>query len=92
MAARGERRYVRVDGVLERAVADGVLLLGPDLDEPLAILGSTADVWPLLEEPRTVDELVAALADRYATDPDDVRPHVVATLTALTGSALLLEI
>lgn len=63
MSTRPAGRLVRSAGVLWRWLPDGVLLLTPQTDEPLAVRGSAAGVWAQLVEPVTAEELVAGLLE-----------------------------
>jgi hypothetical protein len=85
----GATRLVRSPDVLWRDLTDEVLLLGDGLTTPLAVVGPSADLWALLAEPRSVDELVAHLAARYQEEPATVRASVEATLESLEASGLI---
>jgi hypothetical protein len=51
---------------LFRQTLDDVVILVPGPDpEPFALAGG-ADLWRLLEQPRTTDQLLSALADQGA--------------------------
>jgi len=73
----------RREDVLWRRSLDAVILLPVGVDEPRTLLGTGASVWDLLEEPATVAELVAILADAYDTDAAVVEHDVRALLADL---------
>lgn len=73
-----EERWVQAPRLLERRLLDGHLLLPARGDERPVVLRDTAlAIWRAIEQPRGLDELVAALARSYEIDPatiaDDVR-------------------
>jgi hypothetical protein len=73
-----DARLARADGILSRRLLDGIMLLTPDSGEPLRISQPGAVIWQLLDEPRTITDLVATLAKLYGVDAvvidSDVRP------------------
>jgi Coenzyme PQQ synthesis protein D (PqqD) len=71
----------RRDDVLWRRSLDAVILLPVGADDPLTLPGTGAIVWDLLEEPATLAELVATLAEAFEEDPAVVE-HDVSTLLA----------
>jgi hypothetical protein len=77
----------RRDDVLWRRSLDAVILLPVGADEPVTLPGTGAIVWDLLEEPATLPELVATLAEAYEEDPAVVEHDVVALLTELENLA-----
>jgi hypothetical protein len=82
-------RFIRSADALWRNLPDGVLLLSPALEQPIAIIGSTAGVWSLLEHPRTLDGLALELAGRHGIDAAEVRGDVEATLRELHSHSLV---
>jgi hypothetical protein len=66
-------RYRRNPHALVRHLPDGLLVLGPAAAEPIIVTGPGSALWSLLDEPRTLDDLVVALAAEFATDADTVR-------------------
>ena len=67
----------RRDDVLWRRSLDAVILLPVGADEPITLPGTGAAVWDLLEEPASLDELVATLAEAYEEDPAVVEHDVI---------------
>lgn len=82
MSVPGPTWRRRADVAWRRSI-DAVVLLADDADEPVALPGTAATVWDLLEVPATVDELVAALVEVYAADPTTVTADVTALLDRL---------
>ena len=60
-----------------------VILLPVGADDPMTLPGTGAAVWDLLEEPASLAELVAALAEAYEEDPAVVEHDVRALLDEL---------
>ncbi len=75
----------RRDDVLWRRSLDAVILLPVGVDDPMTLPGTGASVWDLLEEPASLAELVAILADAYEEDPTVVEHDVRTLLTELEG-------
>ena len=75
----------RRSDVLCRRSLVAVILLPPGVDEPITLPGTGAAVWDLLEEPATLAELVALLADVYDEDPTVVEHDVQTLLGELKG-------
>ena len=73
----------RRDDVLWRRSLDAVILLHVGADDPLTLPGTGAAVWDLLEEPASLAELVALLAEAYEEDPAVVEHDVTTLLTDL---------
>ena len=73
----------RAEGVVWRRTMDGIVVLPGHGQEPIALLGAAASMWELLAEPLTAEELVAALAEYYGVDAEQVSPEIRATLDGL---------
>ena len=54
--------------------------------------GSGRAVWDLLARPRTTEELVSALSERFAADPATIRTDVVALVARLAAAGALEEL
>ena len=83
--------YRRRDGVLHRELTDGVLVLAPDADRAVALLGTGADLWDALDRPTSLTEVVDDLATRYGADPDVVAADTREALQALVAQGLVEE-
>jgi Coenzyme PQQ synthesis protein D (PqqD) len=69
--------------VLERSVPAGVLLLRADGAEVTLVAGTGGELWRLLAEPRSADELTNELARRYEGDARAMRADIDAALADL---------
>jgi hypothetical protein len=70
---------VREDG------EDGwTLLVNPDTAGAMAVNATGVVVWSLVDGKRTVEEIIAAVKDRFPRAPDTVRDDVLGYLTKLT--------
>ena len=77
--------------VLQQELDGEVLLLLPEGSEVIHLNDSASALWFALDEPRTLDEVVALLAESYATDPDVVRADLLALLPELQARGALLS-
>ena len=85
-----DARYVRSPHVLQRRTLDTFVLLAVEGDEPVVVGGTGADVWTLLAEPRTVEQLVEVLAQHYSGDPDVIAADVRALLETFAAAGVVL--
>ena len=60
-----------------------VLLPVSSLDEPFALAATGPELWELLAEPRTLDDLVDHLTQRHGADPATVAADVAPLLERL---------
>ncbi len=79
------RRWCQAPQVLTRRLPDGVMLCATsgDADEPISLLGTGAALWAELDEPSTLDELAARLAERFEADPAQVARDLEPTVREL---------
>ena len=77
--------------VLQQDLDGEVLLLLPEGSEVLHLNDSASALWRALDEPRTLDEVAALLAESYAADPDVVRADLLALLPELQARGALLS-
>ena len=83
-------RWVRSDDALWRSTLDSVVLLSAtrhDAD-PLVVDGPGVQVWALIEEATTVDEIVADLARTFSGDREVMERDVSAFLETLRAEGL----
>jgi hypothetical protein len=83
---------VRSPDVLTRSFADEVLLASPAGGDVDRLEGSAAEVWDLLEEPRSMEDLVSTLARAYGVPAEQVRSGVEALLRELLERGWVYEI
>jgi hypothetical protein len=76
-------RWRRRADVLERSLTAGVLLLRADGADVTLLAGTGGELWRLLAEPRSADELTDALARRYEGDARTMRADIDAALADL---------
>jgi Coenzyme PQQ synthesis protein D (PqqD) len=77
--------YRRRSDVPWRRSLDAVLCLPPGANEPVTLAGTGPEVWDLLRDPRSLDELAADLAARHGTEPEIVVRDVLPVLEQLTA-------
>ncbi len=68
--------FRRAAGVPSRTVADRVIVARPGRDDFDAFTGPAVAVWNLLQEPRTVPEMVEILSWAYDAPPEEVERDV----------------
>jgi hypothetical protein len=88
-AVRELARWRKRGDVLERRLPDGVVLLPVDSDAVTVLAGSGGQLWELLTEPRTTDELSEDLTRRYAGDPNTIRSDIETVLCELERDGLV---
>jgi hypothetical protein len=85
-------RFVRSPHVLQRRTLDTFVLLGVDAEEPVIVGGTGADVWTLLSEARTLDELVEMLAEHYSGDRSVITADVRTLLDTFVQGGVVLQL
>lgn len=84
--------FVRSEDVLTRSVEDSVLLLRPDgSGRVVSLSGSGPEIWRLLSQPLSVEELVARLAERFGVPTSSIDGDVRRTLTALVEANVIVR-
>ena len=76
--------YTRAAALLEAEVDGEIVALDREQGVVLGFNGVASDVWRLLEQPRSLDELVAALGERYEVDDAQCRTEIAALLDRLS--------
>lgn len=72
--------FQRVAGVPSRTVADRVIIARPGREDYDALTGPAVAIWNLLQEPRTLSELVDTLAWAYQAPRDEIERDIRALL------------
>lgn len=80
---REDRLVQREPTVLWRRSLDGVVVLGPDAGDPIRITWPGSEIWDLLSEPVSVEEVARLLVERYGGNLEDVRVDTGAVLDRL---------
>ncbi|MDP3966997.1 MAG: PqqD family protein [Nocardioides sp.] len=88
MKITGESTITRTSGVVSADVQDTHVLLNEDL-RYLGLDPIARRVWDLLEQPATLDDLVAALVTEYDVSPDQCRTDVTALVQAMAEHRLV---
>ena len=84
-------RLCRPEGAVHRQTLAGALVLVPGDTEPALLTGPGADVWELLEDGITQEELVAELAERYHVDRERVATDIVPLLDQLAERGMVVH-
>lgn len=89
----GERagRWTRAGDVFWHETLGAVALLPRTAPHPLALTGSGAALWELLETPSTLEELAVELARRFAADPDEVTRDIAPVLLQLAATGAVVR-
>ena len=82
-------RLARAAGVLAQELDGELLLLRPGSSDVLHLDAVASQVWWLLEEPLTSEELVAALADGYGVPGAQVAADLRPALDVLQQHGLV---
>ena len=83
--------YRRAIGVPSRTVADRVILARPDRDDFDALTGPAVAIWKLLQEPRSLAELVDTLVWAYHAPRAEIERDVRTLLDDLVERGLVAE-
>jgi hypothetical protein len=82
--------YVHASSVIATDIGDdSIVMMDVDLASYFGLEEVGAQVWNILAEPHTVDQLVAKLTDTYEVEPDVCRRETTAFLEALLQQQLL---
>lgn len=76
-------RYRRSPDALFRRVGEEILLARPDREDFVALSATAAATWSLLEDPRSLSELVQLLATSYAVPAASIASDVEVLLRDL---------
>lgn len=83
-----EPHYIRNDGLMWSEVAGDVVALDPAKGLCFGMEEVSAEVWHLLSERRSVDQLCNALQSRYQVDPDRCRKDVGELLDQMVAEGI----
>lgn len=79
----------RTPGVLEAEVDGDRVLMHPDDFSYYGLSPTGAAVWQLIDDTRTVQEIVDALATEYDADPTTIRADVDSFLAGMHSARLV---
>jgi hypothetical protein len=83
----------RAPGVLSRRLLDGVLVLGPQMSEPVRISAPGDVLWEMLREPRAFAHIVDAWSSTFRVPEATARADVEPVLrTWYDGGALTVTV
>jgi Coenzyme PQQ synthesis protein D (PqqD) len=74
---------------LSRLAPGRVVLLGPDGDDPIVLLGTGVALWRALDRPQSTDELAISLAKEFDASPDAVRSDIEPVLAELSAAGVV---
>ena len=74
---------------LWRHVLDGLLVIAPQMEEPIEISMPGDVVWQLLDEPMAIGDLVHTLAMRFGEATSAIQPDVNDLLHALLAAGAI---
>ena len=81
--------YERAKQLMEAELGDEIVALEPDAGLCFGFNPVAASVWRLLDQPRTVDQLQAALLDEYDVEPERCAADLQLLLADLTERKLI---
>jgi hypothetical protein len=82
--------YAHASSVMATDIGDdSVVMMDVDLASYFGLEDVGAQVWKILAEPHTIDELVAKLTATYEVEPDVCRRETTAFVEALLEQRLL---
>jgi hypothetical protein len=81
--------YRRSRDVLSRSFAGEVLLAAAGVDDFESLSATAGSVWRLLDEPRSIDEIVGTLAERYPDAGPAIGPDVESLIEYLAQRGLV---
>lgn len=80
--------YVRTATPLAAEVDGELVMLDPATSRYFGLADTGMRIWQLLEEPRSVDDLVATLVAEYEVEPEQCTDEVMAFLDQLEQAGL----
>ena len=89
MARDGEHAWRRTAGLCQRRSGLAYVVLPADHDQPLVLEDAAAEVFDVLDEPCTADDLFAALGEGSGLDRATIRPHLESALALLAEAGVI---
>lgn len=85
-----DRVYQRKEGLLTASVNDEMLMMSAELGQYFNLNPVGSRIWAMLEAPKTLAELVAALGAEYDATADVIRAEAKDFLVRLEKEGLLM--
>lgn len=86
------RLYARATTLMEAEIDDEIVALDRAQGDVFGFNGVASDVWRLLEQPRSLDELCGELETKYAVENERCAEEVAALLDQLIEMKLVKRI
>jgi hypothetical protein len=83
--------YRRKDGWLAAYVGEELVMMSAESGDYLGLNEVGAKVWEIIEQPRALPDICAALASEFETTPQTCRPEVEAFLTELEARGAVVQ-
>lgn len=80
---------IRSPSALWRVGEFGIVLLAPGMSDPITIAGPGPQLWELVADARTEDEIVTELAAAFSTDPRVIRRDIDPIVEELVSMGLI---
>jgi hypothetical protein len=81
--------FIRSSQPLQAEVDGEIVMLDPASSKYFGLADTGARIWELLAEPKSVNDLVAALTAEYEVDDDTCRTQVTTFLDTLGAAGLV---
>ncbi|HKJ36030.1 MAG TPA: PqqD family protein [Solirubrobacterales bacterium] len=91
MSSSDERRYRRSGEAISARVLEETVILDLDRDRYTRLNGSAGMLWETLAEPRSAEQLAAALVAEYGIEPARAEADANTLIEKLRGRGLLAE-
>jgi hypothetical protein len=84
-----QTRIARKPDLPATAVDDDIVILNIATQNYVGLDDIGSAIWGLLDEPRRVDDICRAMAERYDGPPEDIRADVLTFLGELVAEGLI---
>lgn len=89
---RPETVLARADGLLEAKIDGETVMMSIDRGEYYGLDAIGSEIWALLEKPRSVAEICAAMGARYEVEPEVCERDVLGFLGELVADGSVLPV
>ena len=83
--------YRRKDGWLAAYVGEELVMMSAESGAYLGLNEVGAKVWEMIDSPKALPEICAALASEFETTPEACQPEVEAFLTELESRGAVIQ-